>query len=216
MRRQLSVPAVESWIRQASRGLSAASRDQVRGEILEHYESTVEGHLAGGDTPEEAERAAIASLGDAHATNRGYKDVLLRKEEARLLAEGNWEARAFCSLRLRPWFFLVPGVVMGGGLAAFRYGNAHLAWVLLLGLAGVFFVFGAPFLPIYTKTRSRVFRYLRWAWVVGLLVFAFWPDILKDSWLLVSCMWPLVWIEWKRFSIRRKLPVERWPKQLYL
>ena len=211
-----SVPALESWINQASCGLSAASRDQVRKEILEHYESALESLLARGVIPEEAERAAIASLGDSRATNREYRRVLLTKAEARLLREGNWEANAFCSLRLRPWFFLVPGTALGGVMTAFVHGNAYLASMFLLGLAGVLFVFAAPFLPIYTKTRSRVVRYLRLAWLSSVLVLAFWPDILKYSWLLASCAWPLVWIEWMRFSIRRKLPVDRWPKQLYL
>jgi len=211
-----SVPALESWINQACCGLSAASSDQVRKEIIEHYESALESHLDRGVTPEEAERAAVASLGDARTTNREYRRVLLTKAEARLLREGNWEAHAFCSIRLRRWFFLLPGAGFGGAIAALVYGNAYVASLLLLGLAGVLFLFAAPFLPIYTKTRSRVVRYLRWAWLASILALAFWPDILKNSWLLGGCAWPLVWIEWTRYSIRRKLPVDRWPKQLYL
>jgi hypothetical protein len=45
---------------------------------------------------------------------------------------------------------------------------------------------------------------------------AFGPSALKMWWLLMSCLWPVVWIEWARISIRRKLPVAEWPKQLYL
>ena len=36
------------------------------------------------------------------------------------------------------------------------------------------------------------------------------------SWLLISCLWLVARIEWTRVSIRRKLPVAEWPKQLYL
>jgi len=45
---------------------------------------------------------------------------------------------------------------------------------------------------------------------------AFGPDALKFSWLLIASSWPVVWVEWTRNSIRRKLPVARWPKHLYL
>jgi len=51
--------------------------------------------------------------------------------------------------------------------------------------------------------------------LAGTLLLAFGPDALKWSWL-TSCLWPLAWIEWTRISIRRKLPVAQWPKQLYL
>ena len=208
-----SVPALTSWIDRASCGLSAASRDQVRNEILEHYESAIENLLAGGVIPEEAEQAAVASLGDAQATNREYRQVLLTKAEARLLSQGNWEARTFCSFRLRQRVFPVLGAVFAAVIAAFAYGNVYVASQVLLG---ALFVFAAPFLPIYTKTRSRVVRCLKWTWLASVLVLAFWPDILKFSWMLAGCAWPLVWIEWMRASIRRKLPVDRWPKQLYL
>lgn len=40
---------------------------------------------------------------------------------------------------------------------------------------------------------------------------------MRGSWLmLISCAWPLLWVEWTLFSLRRKLPVAEWPKQLYL
>jgi hypothetical protein len=45
---------------------------------------------------------------------------------------------------------------------------------------------------------------------------AFGPAYLEWSWLAASCMWPLAWNEWMQISLRRKLPVAEWPKQLYL
>jgi hypothetical protein len=57
---------------------------------------------------------------------------------------------------------------------------------------------------------------VKWLAVAGALGLVFGPDWLKWSWLLLSCVWILGWIEWTRISIRRKLPVAEWPKQLYL
>jgi len=57
---------------------------------------------------------------------------------------------------------------------------------------------------------------VKWVVITGMLVVIFGPDTLKMSWLLISCLWPMAWIEWQRVSIRRKLPVAKWPKQLYL
>jgi len=76
--------------------------------------------------------------------------------------------------------------------------------------------FAAPFLPIYTPARGRLFRYVKWVVMIGMLGLAFGPSALKMWWLLTSCLWPVVWIEWARISKRRKLPVAEWPKQLYL
>jgi hypothetical protein len=45
---------------------------------------------------------------------------------------------------------------------------------------------------------------------------AFGPAYLEMSWLIATCIWPLAWNEWMQISLRRKLPVAEWPKQLYL
>ena len=91
-----------------------------------------------------------------------------------------------------------------------------MARVLLVGGMGMSLLFVAPFLPVYTPARSRIYRVAKWLVLAGILVVAFWPALLQWSWLLLSCMWPMAWVEWTRISIRRKLPVEKWPKQLYL
>jgi hypothetical protein len=86
-------------------------------------------------------------------------------------------------------------------------------------------LFTAPFLPVYTRpSRGRVFRYVKWVVLLGTLGLAFgtdahswsWLLMLKWSWLLTACLWPLIWIEWTRVSIRRKIPIAQWPRQLYL
>ena len=56
---------LETWLRRATFHLSASSAAQVRSEIQEHYESARDEARGGGATPEEADRRALASLGDA-------------------------------------------------------------------------------------------------------------------------------------------------------
>lgn len=121
---------------------------------------------------------------------------------------------------LRPWLRWVllslPAPAMLAAIALFLKGDITLAWTLLAGGLAIGLVFIAPFLPVYTPSRARVFRCVRWTLLLAMLGLAFGPNGLKWSWLLFSCLWPMAWIEWTRISIRRKLPVAEWPKQLYL
>ncbi len=87
--------------------------------------------------------------------------------------------------------------------------------LLVAGIAlGIFFA--APFLPIYTRARSRVYRVVKWTALIGAVCLAFGPDPLKYIWLLAPCAWTPLWIEWQRATVRRKLPMAQWPRQLYL
>lgn len=74
----------------------------------------------------------------------------------------------------------------------------------------------APFLTVYTPERARLFRIWKWIVISGAIALVYGPDLLKLSWLLFSSLWPIAWLEWTRSSIRRKLPVGKWPKQLCL
>ena len=94
--------------------------------------------------------------------------------------------------------------------------GSHRAVLRLHSAWGIGFTILAPRLPVYTPSRARVFRYIRWIVQVGLLLLAFGPGAMRMSWLLLLCVWQLMWVEWKRASIRRKLPVADWPRQLYL
>ncbi len=208
--------ALEYWLKQATCSLSAASRDQIRAEIQEHYESAYEDAAERGATHDDADHTAVTCLGDAKAANRKYREVLLTKGEARLLREVKWEARAVCSLQLKRWFFLLPGAGLGTAIAAFLSGRIEMGWMLLAGAFGVTLLVASPHLPIYTPQRARVFRAVRWAWLAAVLLMMAWPDVLKQSWLIASVAWPLIWIEWTLHSLRRKLPVAEWPKQLFL
>ena len=211
--------ALESWLTQATRCLSKDSIAQVRSEIQEHYESARAAALSGGATIDEveADRLAVADLGDARIANCQYRKVLLTSSEARMLREGNWEARAICSRPWLKWLLLaMPLAALVAATALFLTGASSLAWTLLAGGIGIGFLFAAPFLPVYTPSRGRVFRCVKWVVLLAILLLAFGPDTLKSSWLLFSCLWPMYWIERTRVSIRRKLPVGEWPKQLYL
>lgn len=209
--------ALDSWLKQAMRRLSKDSASRVRTEIREHYESAREAAMSGGATAEDADRLAVTALGDAKAANRQYRKVLLTSAEARMLREGNWEARAICSRPWVKWLLLaMPAAALLAAPAFFLAGDLGLARVLGVAGTALGFLFGAPFLPLYTPSRGRIFRTVKWVVLVGALGLAFGSDALKWSWLLASCLWTVFWIEWKRESIRRKLPVAEWPKQLYL
>ena len=209
--------SLDSWLRQATRYLARDSVAQVRTEIQEHYELARDAAIADGATAGEADRRALDALGDAKTANSQYRRVLLTSAEARMLCEGNWEALAVCS---RPWLkrtaLAVPLAAAAVATALFITGRVALARDLLLIGIGMSPLFVAPFLPIYTPVRSRVFRLVKWGAMSGALILLFGPDALKWSWLLISCLWPLAWTEWTRASIRRKLPIAEWPRQLYL
>jgi hypothetical protein len=208
---------LEGWLTQATRHLSKDSAEQVRAEIGEHYESAREAARHSGVSAEEADRIALTALGDAGTANCQYRKVLLTSREARQLREGNWESRAVCSNRLmKSLLFLMPAsAILAGELLSLR-GSTDLARILLVGGVGMTVLFSLPLLPIYTPKRARIIRYVKWAVLLGMLTVAFGHDALKLSWLLLSSLWPMIWIEMTRTSIRRKLPVSEWPKHLYL
>jgi hypothetical protein len=208
---------LDRWVTEATRCLSADAAGQVRAEIQEHYDSTREAAIGGGALAGEADRAALAALGDARSANRGYRKVLLTTREARLLKQGNWEARVICSnQRVKSLFRWMPAVPLLAALVLFSTGATGVARTLFLGSIVMGFLFIVPFLPVYTPARSRLARGVKWIVLAGMPVLAFGPDALKYSWLLIAVLWPIARTEWIRILIRRKLPVAQWPKQLYL
>jgi hypothetical protein len=110
----------------------------------------------------------------------------------------------------------VPLAALATSAALFLFGRTAIAEDVFIMAIGICPLLAAPLLPIYTRTRGLIFRYVKWIAIVA----AFWlilgPNALKSSWLIVSCLWPLAWSEWTRASIRRKLPASAWPKHLYL
>jgi hypothetical protein len=208
---------LDIWLRLATRHLAKDSADQVRSEILEHYESAREAAITDRASSDEADRLALNALGDARTANCQYRNVLITSAEARMLREGNWEANAICS---RPWLkWLIVAVPVAAVIAAtalFFTGHAAVARDVLISGLGMSPLLAAPLLPIYTASRGRVYRVVKWVAMTGALVLVFGPETFKWSWLLISCMWPIASTEWTRASIRRKLPMAAWPKHLYL
>ncbi len=207
---------LDSWLEQATRGLSKDSAVQVRTEIREHYESAQEDAMRGGATSDEADRLAVTALGDAKTANYQYRNVLLTSAEARMLRDAKWEARAVSSHPWLWWLLLpVPVAAMLVAAGFFLIGIPTIARVLLAAGILMDFLFAAPFLPVYTPSRSRIYRGVKWVVVIGMLVMAFGPLAPNWSWL-AGFLWPMIWIERIRISLRRKLPVSRWPKPLFL
>ena len=208
---------LERWLKQATRQLSKESVAQVRREIGDHYESALEMALQGGASGDEADRLAVVALGDARRVNCEYRKILLTAVEARTLREGAWEARAICA---RPWLkrllWAVPVVLLLAAVFFVWEGSTQPAGKLLVGGVGMGVIFVAPFMPVYTPARARAFRFAKWAVLLGTFLLAMGPDVFRSSWLLLACLWPVAWVEWTRFSVRRKLRVADWPKHLYL
>jgi hypothetical protein len=187
---------LEIWLTDATRGLSKDSAEQVRSEIGEHYESS----LRSGVTPDEADRLATAALGDAKTANRQYRKVLLTLTEATMLRQ------AFSSEALVKWGLLVMSIAMLFLAAAEVLMDAtSVPWRIILGWV----VVTSPFLPVYTPSRGRVFRFVKWAFLLSTLQS-------PHHWSSFVSLGMFAWVDWTRASIRRKLPVAEWPRQLYL
>lgn len=77
--------------------------------------------------------------------------------------------------------------------------------------------FSVPYVvDVYTPERSRWFRVAKWTLMALAAVF---PVLLgaKARWAPAAYIAFLFWLfDAKRISLRRKLPVEEWPKELYL
>jgi hypothetical protein len=212
---------LDGWLKQATRRLSQESVAQVRAEIQEHYESAREAAMnqgaTAGVTEDEADRQAVDALGDARAANCQYREVLLTSAEVRILRQGNREACVFCS---RAWLkksLVALSFAMLVAAETFFLRGAHQAARILLVLGlGMGLMFTAPMFPVYTPSRSRIYRAVKWAVMLAMFALAFGPDTLKWSWLMICCLWPVFQVEMTRASIRRKLRVEEWPRQLYL
>jgi hypothetical protein len=208
---------LDRWLEQATRHLSQDAGAQVRAEIQEHYESSRETAISTGATADEADRRVIAALGDARAANCQYREVLLTAAEARILRQGNWEARTFCSrIWLKQTLIALSFTALIGAEIFYVRGAHEIARILLVLGLGMGLMFAAPMFPVYTPLRSRIYRVVTWAVMMARFALAFGPDTLKWSWLLICCLWPVFHVEWTRASIRRKLRVEEWPRQLYL
>jgi hypothetical protein len=232
-----NMTALDTWLARATRQLSADSAAQVRAEIAEHYESAREDALTSGVPGDEADRAAIAALGDPKSANGQYREALLTRSEARLLRSSACEAKFFSSTpRRKLLLILIPAVAATCAAAAYAIAtftapfvipftssasaNATATFIARVAIVAAMLtavVLAVPLLPIYTPVRARFYRAVKWLTVVGLILFLFDRLHFREwSWLLLDCFSFMAWIEIKRTSLRRKIPAANWPKHLYL
>ena len=208
---------LDRWLQQAVKGLSKESADTVRREIQEHYDAAREAAVSDGSDAQQAELMAVQALGDPCVANSQYRKVLLTKSEAALLKESNAESRMICANKWVKWMMLsAPGTLLllsSIFLAAHQFALSR--GMLVFGaLMAIFFM--PPFLPIYTVSRGRIYRAIKWLVLLGGVLVLFGFDTRNGLWLASCCFFPAFYTEWKRMMIRRKLPMAQWPKQLYL
>ena len=225
-----NVTALDSWLARATRQLSADSAAQVRAEIAQHFESSHEAAIAAGKTADEADRAALAALGDAKDANCQYRHVLITRTEARMLRTSGREAQFFCATPFRK-SLLVAVPVMAAICAAASYAFATVtepfathatSTAVLVARASLVaailtaLFFAVPLLPIYTPWRARIYRAAKWLAIATVVMIIFDGDRLYSTWLFLSCVWVIAYTEATRMSLRRKIPAANWPKHLYL
>ncbi len=213
------IDSINDWIGVAACGLEKDAWVRVREESYAHYESAREESLRQGASEEHANSAALASLGNARAANKQYKTIHLTEWENKLMRQ---DECATMALGKRPYFLIVPLALLCGAVAAFAINPGPLTLLLLVGAAGLCFVFGVPFLiPINTPLRGIIYRTIRVTWLVAIIWFAYGIDGRRESWAMffsmgVPVLWVIAWLEWSRASARRKLPRAEWPRSLYL
>lgn len=208
---------LDNWLNQAVRRLSWDSADTVRREIQEHFEAARDAAINSGVDPGRADHMAVEALGDPCVANRQYRKVLLTSSEARVLRQSNAESRMICSNKWAKWMLLsAPGTLLLLSAIFLAMHQVNLArGVLVLG-ALMAISFMAPFLPIYTISRGRIYRAVKWVVLLGGMFVLFGKDGWSWAWLNSCCLYPVLYTEWKRMMIRRKLPIGQWPRQLYL
>jgi hypothetical protein len=208
---------LDVWLNQAVRHLSKDSADTVRREIQEHYEAARETALRDGVDPGQAELIAVQALGDARVANRQYRKVLLTSSEAAVLRQSNSESRMICSKKWLKWTMLsAPGTLLLLSIIFLAMHQFALARAMILFGALMATFFMPPFFPIYTTVRGRIYRAIKWIVLIGGVFMLFGKDGWNWAWLNSCCLYPVLYMEWKRMVIRRKLPIGKWPRQLYL
>ena len=202
------MPTLEHWLDVATKGLCESAAERVRAEIGEHYQSALESAVKSGVDSIEAERHAVAALGDAKTANREYRRVLITEREENLLRSWGWGSH-------RTQVRVV--VVMAVALSVMRFWTAEVDYVLAALVAqGVLLA-----IPISSIRAAWVVRILRWAvmaafhatWFMKMVAAGMSPAVVV-VWLAMPL--GMAYQEYKLCVIRRKLPVEQWPRRLWV
>lgn len=213
------IDSIEAWLDVATSGLAKESEARVRDEIQAHFDSSHEEALANGAADEQANTAALAALGDAKKARRAYKRTYVTAWEQRLVREDQWVAGVLCR---RGYLLGIPLSFLCSGTILITHSPSFPSFALLLIGIGASFIFGVPMcMPINTKMRGRIYRSIRWTWFVVAICFAYVPSLRENfsaefAATGVFLVWSVVWVEWSRASMRRKLPIADWPRGLYL
>ena len=200
------MPTLEHWLDVATKGLCESAAERVRAEIGEHYASALESAVKRGVDSVEAERHAVAALGDAKTANREYRRVLITEREENLLSSLGWGSR-------RRQFGIM--VLWALPLIVIRFWTSEADYILAaLVTQGVL-----QTIPISSVRAAWVVRILRWAVMAAFYATLFARMLPKGMFPAVVMLWmPLVmaYHEYKLCVIRRKLPVEQWPRRLWV
>jgi hypothetical protein len=139
--------------------------------------------------------------------------VLLTVVEAKHLRRLAGEAGAVCQRRaLRSILIAMPILLVGFAALYYPYSARIAQGALLVGLITGPWLTGTV-LPIYTRTRSRIYRVVKWAVPIAACVLFGGSHTYL---LLPGALGSSAYFEFVNYSLRRKLPVEQWPKALYL
>jgi hypothetical protein len=192
--------SLENWLDQATCGLAPESVAKVRAEIREHCGAAV----ASGISEEEA----IAALGDAWEANRSYRTVLLTTADAKWLEN----VRRRGNLPLFGSYVLATAGLVAGAAKLLQGGIFGALPALSMMVIGTVFLI-PRWVRIDTRVRNRLYRALQWAVIISV------PVALSAGGRLHSVFFVylmFVCVAYKDYMLRRKLPVEEWPKDLYV
>lgn len=88
------------WLRIATQGLTGASKERIRPEIEAHYAQAVEAHRHGGSTESEAQKSALADLGNPHEAAKRFCKRHLTQRDAKRLEQAHNSAKNILFLLL--------------------------------------------------------------------------------------------------------------------
>jgi hypothetical protein len=199
---------LEQWLEVATRGLCESAAERVRAEIGEHYASALESAALDGVDPLDADRLAVDALGDAKIANRQYRRVLLTESEEDVLRRCASRGGRLWHRTLVVLSAVLLVVVPISTLGVAKYTCAAILVEALLRA-----------IPVASIRAGWVVRILRW--VNSLVFYTMWFASTLAFARFAAALIPVMAVgtmqmEYRLFVIRRKLPVEQWPRRLWV
>lgn len=207
---------LDKWLDAATRGLSEESAARVRAEISDHYQLAYEAAIANGASAEQANLAVIAALGDAKSENREYRRVFLTVWEQRLLdsMRNKFPGLPPGRVKLGKTLAAILMIEAFGMIATGIYKDPSRASTLFFLAPMIAIPLIARVLPISTPGQGRMFRVAQWSFLlIGAFLAATFGAKYATGFVGVFLM--TAYFQRTYASIRRKVPVSQWPKQLY-